>query len=186
MTYYLTLLQFLENKKVDEPQISEILKFRRNNIFANNLDTFAIYNPYFKFFSLEQEVVGELRTILKIAFLNSGTAAGRILKETQWNTVIELELSLTENELPLLQTVGNQTLLENYFQANIHQIIERAERLSKASEEEQFLAAYIYGAVVYSINKTNDVERPDLLRLAFDVKNHLKNIAHTQIIFYNF
>lgn len=157
LIYYLTLRNFLENKKCRASDVSTTW-----------------------FLVLEQEVKSELKKLIVSSFTEKwNTKSNQILKEIKWDVLAEIELNyLKKNDLLFIQNVMNQTLLEYYYQTNISSMIESVEKMPTQTELGKISRCYIYGALHYAINKIREPEQQYVFKLAYNIKKYLNSVDY--------
>lgn len=174
LLYYLTLCNYLENRKQDEQKIAELFELRSKDR-PSDFKELLRNNPYLNLLEFDQQIVMNLRRLFEeFLMLAQNEVTTNFVKSINWwmAALIELE-NLPKGELTLVQNVLNETTLRIYRNTeNITKLIDRAESIDTNTLGNQLLKTYLLGAVQYAIHQVKDDDQPYLFKLAYAVKNH--------------
>lgn len=176
---YLTLRNQIENTW--DPKVWQLFALRKENPFQAGLDKLSYYEPYSRFFTLEQDVITQFKNLLTrvLTARSRNSEASNILKNIHWDKLTKIALASSKaDEVVFFQSIVNQTLLENYHRVDISFLIDRIELIDTTTEYGKIEKVYLYGALHYAIHTRDDIEQPNIFKLAYSIKNHLKTVEH--------
>lgn len=132
------------------------------------------------FSKFEEDVIVSLGKFLEESFIrNVDPEATKVLEGIQWDKLAQEDVSfLNDTKLSAIQHLFNETLTQIYFHLNVDQLIDRIRNGSGESENSKIYKVHLYGALRYAISVRSNNENRNLFKLAFAIRDHIKNVHH--------